>query len=140
MIKRFLILMPFILITGCASVKTEDYVKTDPATGAQIEKGTRETKTSFSEMLFDEMKVKDIAWWKNGWYFRLTVQLTGSDNYLPNFTFEGGKVNSGHITLTEKSKQNMEGCIKAMNTGISLDASGKGINIKENQENGKKEN
>ena len=131
MIKRFLSLIPFILITGCASIKTEDYVKLDPTTGAQIEKGTRETKMSFSEMLFDEMKVKDIAWWKNGWFFRITVQLTGSDNYLPNFTVEGGKVNAGHISLTEDSKQDMANCIHAMTPPLTVDTSGTGIHIEE---------
>lgn len=131
MIMLVICMLSVFIITGCGTTHTEEYVKYEPGTKKIVEEGTRTVEQSAVGLLMEEMKVKDIAWWICGWYFKITCQFTGSDSYFPNFTIKGGKVNSGHISLTQNSAQSMYGCIRAMQMPISVSVSKDGAKIEE---------
>ena len=132
--KLLMLLIGSVLIatlTGCGTTRTEEYVKYKPGTDIVIEKGTRTTDESAFGLLMEEMKIKDIAWWLCGWYFKITCTFTGQDTYFPNFTIRGGKINKGHISLTKDSQQDLYRCIRAMQMPISVSISKDGAKISE---------
>ena len=127
--KLLIMLAVLIMLVGSGCTTMCEYEKLDPDTGKVIEKGTRE-EDLFTK-LFDEMKVKDIAWWRCGWFFKIVCTFTGQETYFPNITISGGKIHKGHISLTKNSKINMAECIRAMQTPISVTVTKDGAKIEE---------
>jgi len=139
--KKLMIMLGALLmlvLVGCSTTRITETITTDPVTKEE-KKVTTTEELSAVYMLFDEMKIKDIAWWTCGWYFKITCQFTGSDTYLPNFTIKGGKVNIGHISLTKDSQQDMYKCIRAMQMPISVSVTKDGAKISESLSDEEKE-
>lgn len=126
--KRIFLSMSLVLLmAGCATTNSRSSYS--PTTGKLISKTT--TSSDPVDKIMKEMKNKDIAWWNCGWFFTIELTLTDSSTYMPSMKIAGGKANTGHISLTKDSKQDMGECIRAMQTPLALTVDKGGIGIKE---------
>ena len=125
-LKFTLPLIPLLLFAGCGTTKT---LLLEYGPDGKVIKKTYLESDAVGKLM-DEMKTKDIAWYKNGWFFTIECTITSQDTYMPTIKFTGGKANSGHISLRPDTKETiMPACLKEMQPGITVTTSSSGISI-----------
>jgi hypothetical protein len=123
-----IITMFFCCLTGCTTSTTLIEFDED----GKIKKKVV-IESDAVEKIMEEMKHKDIAWFKNGWYAKGEVSTSSSETKTPSLILGAGKLNTGHISLQKDSKQDIEKIIKAMQSKLDTSVSPGGIELKESE-------